>query len=160
MESVSFDTLTFDHPAGRRPARLGAQLCLPETRDLPAPCMIILTSSAGVQRHREHYYARALNDAGTAALIVDSFNGRGVRPTVADQTLGSAWQMEGDAFGALALLRADPRIDAERVGIMGVSKGGVATLNAAIAVRQRRRGGVPPLFGLPVAGLPRGPPPH
>ena len=31
MESVSFDTLTFDHPAGRRPARLGAQLCLPQT---------------------------------------------------------------------------------------------------------------------------------
>ena len=114
MESVSFDTLTFDHPAGCRPARLTAQLCLPEMSDLPAPCMIILTSSAGVQRHREHYYARALNDAGTAALIVDSFTGRGVRRTVADQSLVSAAQMEGDAFAALAVLRADPRIDPER----------------------------------------------
>src|SRR5258708_32201196 len=121
MESVSFDTLTFDRAAGRRAARLTAQLCLPETSDLPAPCMIILTSSAGVQRHREHYYAQALNDAGAAALIVDSFTGRGVRRTVADQSLVSAAQMEGDAFAALALLRADPRIDPDRIGVMGVS---------------------------------------
>ena len=154
MESVSFDTLTFDHPAGCRPARLTAQLCLPETLDLPAPCMIILTSSAGVQRHREHYYARALNDAGTAALIVDSFTGRGVRRTVADQTLVSAAQMEGDAFAGLALLRTDSRIDPQRIGVMGVSKGGVATLNAAIAVRQRWRSGFPHLFDHHVAICP------
>src|SRR5260370_24475113 len=121
MESVSFDTLTFDHPAGCRPARLTAQLCLPETSDLPSPCMIILTSSAGVQRHREHYYARALNDAGTAALIVDSFTGRGVRRTAADPSLVSAAPMEGDAFAPLALLRADSPIDPCRVGIHGFS---------------------------------------
>ena len=45
--------------------------------------MVILTSSAGVQRHREHYYADLLNAAGAAALIVDSFRSRGVRRTVA-----------------------------------------------------------------------------
>src|ERR1700755_3439949 len=106
METVSFDTLTFEHPAGRRPARLTAQLYLPETSHLAAPCMIILTSSAGGQRDREHNFSQALNEAGTAALIVDSFTGRGVRRTVADQTLVSAAQMEGDAFAALALLRA------------------------------------------------------
>ena len=139
MESLSFDTLTFDHPAGCRPARLTAQLWLPEQTERPSPCMVLLSSSAGVQRHREHYYAQALNAAGTAALIVDSFTGRGVRRTVADQTLVSAAQMEGDAFAALALLRADSRIDPQRIGVMGVSKGGVATLNAAIAVRQRWR---------------------
>src|SRR5437899_11234495 len=141
MESVSFDTLTFDHPAGCRPARLAAELWLPERSEQPSPCMVILTSSAGVQRHREHFYAQTLNEAGTAALIVDSFTGRGVRRTVADQTLVSAAQMEGDAFAALAVLRADRRIDPGRIGIMGVSKGGGAALNAAIAVRQRWRSG-------------------
>src|ERR1700760_1185770 len=154
MESVSFDTLTFDHPAARRAARVSATLHLPMQADQPFPCMVILTSSAGVQRHREHYYAQALNGAGVAALIVDSFKGRGVRRTVADQSLVSAAQMEGDAFAALALLRDDPRIDADRIGIMGVSKGGVATLNAAIAVRQRWRNGFPHLFDLHVAICP------
>ena len=154
MESVSFDTLTFDHPAAARPARVSASVHLPMQADRPFPCMVILTSSAGVQRHREHYYAQALNDAGVAAMIVDSFTGRGVRRTVAVQTLVSGAQMEGDAFAALALLRADPRIDPQRIGVMGVSKGGVATLNAAIAVRQRWRGGFDQLFDLHVAICP------
>src|SRR4030095_14755994 len=97
MESLAFDTLTFDHPAACRPAQLTASLHLPGANG-PPPCMVILTSSAAVQRHREHFYAQALNEAGVAALIVDSFTGRGVRRTVADPTLGSAAQMEGDAF--------------------------------------------------------------
>jgi dienelactone hydrolase len=154
MESVSFDTLTFEHPAARKPARVTASLHLPMQAPSPFPCMVILTSSAGVQRHREHFYAQALNDAGCAALVVDSFTGRGVRRTVADQSLVSAAQMEGDAFAALALLRADPRIDPDRIGVMGVSKGGGATLNAAIAVRQRWRDGFPHLFDLHVAICP------
>jgi dienelactone hydrolase len=116
--------------------------------------MVMLTSSAGVQRHREHFYAEALNEAGIGALIVDSFTGRGVRRTVADQTLVSAAQMEGDAFAALALLRADRRIDPTRIGVMGVSKGGGAALNAAIAVRQSWRNGFPHLFDLHVAICP------
>ena len=154
MESVAFDTLTFDHPAACRPARLTASLHLPGKAPAPFPCMVILTSSAGVQRHREHYYSQALNGAGIAALIVDSFTGRGVRRTVADQTLVSGAQMEGDAFAALGLLRDDPRIDPVRIGVMGVSKGGVATLNTAIAVRHRGRGGFPHTFDLHVAICP------
>jgi dienelactone hydrolase len=158
MESMSFDTLTFDHPTACRPARLSACLHLPEPPSKgshkPVACMVILTTSAGVQRHREHYYAELLTRAGTAALIVDSFTGRGVRRTVSDQTLVSAAQMEGDAFAALALLRADSRIDPARIGIMGVSKGGVATLNAAISVRRRWRNGFPHLFDLHVAICP------
>jgi dienelactone hydrolase len=154
METLAFDTLTFEHPTACRPARVEAELRLPDRGKRPAPCMILLTSSAGVQRHRERYYANALNAAGTAALIIDSFRGRGVRRTVADQSLVSAAQMEGDAFAALALLRDDPRIDGARIGIMGVSKGGVATLNAAIAVRQRWRNGFPHLFDLHVAICP------
>ena len=154
MESVSLDTLTFDHPAARKPARITASLHLPQHYTGPFACMVILTSSAGVQRHREHYYAQALNEAGVAALIVDSFGGRGVRRTVADQTLVSASQMEGDAFAALAHLKCDPRIDPGRIGVMGVSKGAGATLNAAIAVRQRWRGGFPHLFDLHVAICP------
>lgn len=154
MESLSFDTLTFDHPAARRPARVMATLHLPEQVPGPVPCMVLLTSSAGVQRHREHYYAEALNQAGTAALIIDSFTGRGVRRTVADQTLVSAAQMEGDAFAALALLRSDRRIDPDRIGVMGVSKGGGAALSAAIAVRQHWRNGFPHLFDLHVAICP------
>jgi len=154
MESVSLDTLTFDHPAASRPARFSASLHLPVEISAPLACMVILTSSAGVQRHREYHYAAALNQAGVAAMIVDSFTGRSVRRTVADQSLVSAAQMEGDAFAALAWLRADRRIDPGRIGVMGVSKGAGAALNAAIAVRQRWRRGFADLFDLHVAICP------
>ena len=65
MEQLSFDTLTFDHPSACRPARVTATLHLPNRPGTgsqePVACMVILTSSAGVQRHREHYYPEALN---------------------------------------------------------------------------------------------------
>jgi len=152
MERWSFDTLTFEHPTASRPAQVEGLLTLPAAT--PAPAMVLLTSSAGVQRHREHYYAASLAQAGVASLIVDSFTGRGVRRTVANQSLVSAAQMEGDAFAALARLRADPRIDPARVGVMGVSKGGVATVNAAIAVRQTWRRGFDERFDAHVAICP------
>jgi len=68
MESVSFDTLTFDHPTACRPARISATLHIPHESPGPVPCMVILTSSAGDQRHREHYYAELLNAAGRSIL--------------------------------------------------------------------------------------------
>ena len=87
--------------------------------------------------------------------IVDSFTGRGVRRTVADQTLVSGAQMEGDAFAALALLR---RRSANRSGADrrdGRVQGRRSPRStAAIAVRQRWRGGFDHLFDLHVAICP------
>ena len=111
MESVSFDTLTFDHPAaaGRRAYR--RTLHLPMQTAPPLPCMVLLTSSAGVQRHREHYYAQALNEAGIAAADRRQLHRPRRAPHGGRSNPGLGAQMEGDAFAALALLRTDPRID-------------------------------------------------
>lgn len=140
VERLTFDTLTPVAPLTLPPARITARLYRPEGAIRPVPAMVILSSSAGVQRHRELYYAQRLAEAGIAACVVDSFGPRGVRSTVADQSRVSAFQMECDAVAALRLLRDDPAIDGARIGIMGVSKGGVAAINSAIGVRQRWRG--------------------
>jgi len=138
-EPARFRSMPIEHPSGRQPAPVEAHLFVPADAAPAMPAMVVLTSSAGVQRHRELHYAEALCSAGIAALIIDSFSGRGVRRTVADQTLVTAVQMEGDAFAALAWLRSDRRFDPQRIGIMGVSKGGVVALNSAIEVRRRWR---------------------
>src|SRR6476469_3270542 len=52
----------------------------------------------------------------------------------------SAWAVENDAWAALAFLARDPRIDAKRIGIMGVSKGGSVSLDTALLVRRRWQG--------------------
>jgi dienelactone hydrolase len=136
IERLTFDTLTPVAPLALPPARITARLYRPEGANRPVPAMVILSSSAGVQRHRELYYAQRLAASGIAACVIDSFGPRGVRSTVSDQSRVSAFQMECDATAALRLLHADPAIDGARIGIMGVSKGGVAAINAAIAVRR------------------------
>lgn len=117
------------------------------------PAMVILSSSAGIQRHRELFYASTLVRAGIAACVIDSFGPRGVRSTVADQSLVTAYQMECDAHAALRYLRRDPAIDPDRIGIMGVSKGGVVAVNSAVAVRRGWRG-IDDVFSLHVAICP------
>lgn len=153
VEQLSFDTLTPVSPLAPPPARITARLYRPADSTRPIPAMVILSSSAGVQRHREIYYARRLAEAGIAACVVDSFTPRGVRSTVTDQSKVSAFQMECDAVAALRLLHEDPRIDGARIGIMGVSKGGVAAINSAVAVRRRWRG-VEDVFSLHVGICP------
>ena len=140
IERLSFDTLTPAAPLAPPPARITARLYRSDRASRLTPAMVILSSSAGVQRHRELYYAQRLASAGIAACVVDSFGPRGVRSTVADQSKVSAFQMECDAVAALRLLRDDPAIDGARIGIMGVSKGGVAAINSAVAVRRTWRG--------------------
>lgn len=153
IERLTFDTLTPAAPLAPPPARVSARLYRPDGAGRPTPAMVILSSSAGVQRHRELYYAQRLAAAGITACVVDSFGPRGVRSTVADQSRVSAFQMECDAVAALRQLRDDPKIDGGRIGVMGVSKGGVAAINSAIAVRRAWRG-VDDIFDLHVGICP------
>jgi dienelactone hydrolase len=107
--------------------------------------MVIVVSSGCVFEPREPMYARALAAHGIAALVVDSCTPRGVRSTVDDQARMTGWEVENDAWAALLALARDRRVDARRVGVMGVSKGGGVALNTAILARRRwQRDRVPP----------------
>jgi len=99
------------------------------------PAMIIHHGSGGVSDQRERGYARELVKLGVAALVLDSFTGRGVASTVSDQAAVSTNDMLGDAFAALKVLAGHARIDAARVGIVGFSKGGSVALLAAHEAR-------------------------
>ena len=96
-----------------------------------APAMVVVHGSGGVGDRREGDWGRALSAVGIAVLAIDSFTPRGVRSTAEDQTRVSQQQMVRDAYGALAFLAARNTIDAERVGVMGMSKGGSVALDAA-----------------------------
>ena len=98
------------------------------------PAMIVHHGSGGITDARERRYARELVKMGVAALVLDSFTGRGVTSTVRDQSAVSTNDMLGDAFAALKILAGHARIDGARVG-MGFSKGGSVALLAAHEVR-------------------------
>ncbi len=150
IEHLNFDT----HAApGVKLANISATLYLPPSAK-PVPAMVIISSSGGVIDWIERYYARELARAGIAGLVVDSFAPRGVRNVDRDQRLVTSWDMENDAFAALAVLQKDPRIDPTRIGVMGVSKGGLVAHQSAILTRRTWRGTGTLAFAAHVAIVP------
>lgn len=152
--SVLIEHLVFDtNPAPDvAPAKITGKLYLPKS-DKPLAAMVIVNNSGGVLDRIEGHYARALSQNGIAALVVDSFKPRKIASTSVNQSLVSSWAMENDAFAALAHLKSDKRIDPERIGIMGVSKGGLVAQNAAMMVRRelRRTGSLAFALHVPIA---------
>jgi len=114
-----------------------AELYLPNGCGARVPAIVIINSSAGVCDIRERFYARFFSERGIAALVVDSFGLRGVTNTIEDQSLVPDQLLEADAYEAFELLARDHRIDADSIGIMGVSKGGQIALNTSLAVRRQ-----------------------
>src|SRR4051794_25466337 len=140
-QQVKTEQLSFDSNPGRgaKPAKVTATLYLPKSAG-PVPAMVLTSSSGGVLDWIEGYYARALSREGIAALVIDSFKPRGIRNVISSQSAVSSWDMENDAFAALALLGKDARIDATRIGIMGLSKGGLVAQNSAFLIRRQASG--------------------
>jgi dienelactone hydrolase len=119
-------------------ATVGGELRLPLTPGR-IPAVILLHGSTGVS-HGLRKWADTLNGIGLATLIVDSFTARGITQTSTDLArLGDA-AMLVDAYRALAMLAANPRVDGRRVAVLGVSKGAWAALYASVKRFQRLAG--------------------
>jgi dienelactone hydrolase len=108
-----------------KPAAIAAELRIPRPGTERLPAVILLHGSSGVTGLVDDW-ARELNSLGVAAFILDSFTGRGIINTQADQDQLSRLAMVLDAYRALELLGKHPRIDPERVLVMGFSRGGGA----------------------------------
>jgi dienelactone hydrolase len=118
----------------------------------PLPVVLALHGCGGLYngkgqlaaRYRD--YAQWLNQRGYHALMLDSFGSRGLgsqcstRYGARSVTVGTRRQ---DALAALEWLRAQPRVDAARVALLGWSNGATT----ALAVLDTARGDVPALAG-------------
>lgn len=103
-------------------------LTLPEENKNPVPVVVLVHGTAGVDS-RNDFHRPALLDARMGTFEVDFktgvFTSGSNRPPMATF---QPW-----AFGALMVLRADPRVDPKRIAIMGFSLGG--HLSVAVASR-------------------------
>jgi dienelactone hydrolase len=111
-------------------ATITAELRIPRPGNDRLPAVILLHGSGGVSGFVDDW-ARELNSLGAAAFILDSFTGRGIVSTNSDQDQLSRLVMVLDAYRALELLGKHPRIDPQRVMVMGFSRGGGAAHWAA-----------------------------
>jgi dienelactone hydrolase len=112
-------------------AVISGTLTLPETGAGRVPAMVIVHGSGGVLGG-EYTWADRMKGLGYAAFVLDTFTGRGIKDTVTDQSQLAMAANMADALVALRLLASHPRIDRNRIGVMGFSRGGIAALYTAL----------------------------
>jgi len=98
------------------------------------PAMVILHGSGGEWSGRGRRHAAFLAQHGVAALVVDTFEARGLGPDmryIARLREANLPDQIADAFAGPEALAARADIDAGRIGVMGYSMGGMAALLTA-----------------------------
>ena len=95
------------------------------------PLVILVHGSGGIEENVSAW-ERVFASLRISTFAIDSFTGRGIVSTVADQSQLGRLNMVLDLYRSLAVLAADPRIDSGRIAVMGFSRGGQATLYASL----------------------------
>ena len=97
-----------------------------------------------------------MRKAGFATLTYDSFAARGTTGTALQGSSGYLLPGIADAYAALRLLSGEPRIDADRIAIIGFSYGGEVAHLAAFATLRSALNPGPDRFAAHVAFYPGG----
>lgn len=128
VESITLTSAQFltGHKSGK-PVSLAGELRIPRPGTDRLPAVILVHGSGGISAAADRW-AQDINSAGVATFILDSFSGRGIVSTVNDQSQLDSLSMMVDAYRALQALADHPRIDPDRIAVMGFSKGAIAAV--------------------------------
>jgi dienelactone hydrolase len=124
---------------------LPARLIKPDGEG-PFPAVVIIHDCSGLGPRSSGAPGRWANELvpqGYVVLIPDSFTPRGFPngvclASVTNRDRAAHFVRAGDAYGALAALRALPYVDPKHIGVMGGSHGGSTTLATMVAPRDER----------------------
>ncbi len=136
---ISFHSAgSLERGAGRRgfaqtgtAATISGELHFPEGKG-PFPA-IVLAHGCNGNRNVEPAWGRLLRQWGYATFNIDSFSGRGLAEVCTQRLALIPLQRVPDAYGALRLLAAHPKIDPQCIALMGFSHGGALAMLAATA---------------------------
>jgi dienelactone hydrolase len=95
------------------------------------PLVVLVPGSGGINAGAD-IWDRQFESMGISTFAMDSFAGRGIVSTAVDQSQLGRLNMILDLYRSLAVLAAHPRVDPDRIAVMGFSRGGQATLYASL----------------------------
>jgi dienelactone hydrolase len=95
------------------------------------PVVILMHGSSGVGAGMEPW-VHQFNAMGISTFVIDGFSGRGLTAVGPNQALLGRLNLIVDIYRSLEILAKHPRVDPERIVLMGFSRGGQATLYASL----------------------------
>ncbi|MEO8143006.1 MAG: dienelactone hydrolase family protein [Betaproteobacteria bacterium] len=113
------------------PVSISGELFFPQGAG-PFPA-IVLAHGCNGDGNTERAWGPTLRAWGYATFVIDSFRPRGINEVCTNGPALIPLQRVPDAYGALRLLAAHPRIDSKRIALMGFSHGGALTMLASTA---------------------------
>jgi dienelactone hydrolase len=109
---------------------------LPDGAPGRRPAIILVHGSGGIG-YRESTWGRLFRENGYVTMVIDMFGPRGFAPMSGPNVGGY-----DDVFQAFNLLKTHPRVDPDRISVMGWSWGGGIALSSAAHTKQRGGGHV------------------
>ena len=95
------------------------------------PVVVLMHGSSGVGASIEPW-VHQFNAMGISTFVIDGFSGRGLTAVGPNQALLGRLNLILDIYRSLDILAKHPRVDPERIVLMGFSRGGQATLYASL----------------------------
>jgi dienelactone hydrolase len=95
------------------------------------PVVVLMHGSSGVGSTTETW-VHQFNSMGISTFVIDGFTGRGLTTVSPNQALLGRLNLILDIYRSLDILAHHPRVDPERIVLMGFSRGGQAALYASL----------------------------
>lgn len=95
------------------------------------PVVVLMHGSSGVSSTTEAW-VHAFNAMGISTFVIDGFTGRGLTVVGPNQALLGRLNLIVDIYRSLEILAKHPRVDPDRIVLMGFSRGGQAALYASL----------------------------
>jgi dienelactone hydrolase len=95
------------------------------------PVVVLMHGSSGVGATTEAW-VHSFNTMGISTFVIDGFSGRGLTAVGPNQALLGRLNLILDIYRSLDILAKHPRVDPERIVLMGFSRGGQAALYASL----------------------------
>jgi dienelactone hydrolase len=95
------------------------------------PVVVLMHGSSGVGASIEAW-VHQFNAMGISTFVIDGFSGRGLTAVGPNQALLGRLNLILDIYRSLDILAKHPRVDPERIVLMGFSRGGQAALYASL----------------------------